>query len=161
MAAPEPPFKRPRAVKTAHEAEASRMCKFIREGFEYQPFKHEKPLDDEIKESIQWSCKRTPEEIIAYRNKLADWIDSRAAHFRDSGEADRWLEEADPVVRQVSKGVNGPLMEVLAKAIGYHGPDVIQFFRTGAPLVCLFVCTCVGSGFVLCIHSGGVASFLG
>lgn len=118
MAAPEPPFKRPRAVSTTNEAEAARMCKFIREGIEYQLLKQEKPLDDEIKDSSQWSCDCTPEEVITNRNKLADWIDSQAAHFRNSGEADRWLEEADPVFRQVSKGVNGPLMEVLAKAIG-------------------------------------------
>ena len=135
MTVSESPRKRPRAVTPAEEEESARMCEFIRKGFEHQPFKEDKALDGEILKNIEWTNSRTADETIAFRTKVSKWVGKLGKQLRESGEADRWLASADPIVKKVSAGVNGPLMEVLAQAINYHDPEVVELFRTGAPLV--------------------------
>ena len=42
---------------------------------------------------------------------------------------------ADIHVAKILEGVNGPLLEALAKRANYQDVDAIELFRTGAPIV--------------------------
>ena len=58
---------------------------------------------------------------------------------------------ADPTVRRISSGVNGPLLHALADQAQYHDKGAVELFRTGAPVVgildrCLpYLCVLGGS----------------
>ena len=76
-------------------------------------------------------------QVIEQRTSLIVQIEAAAKELESSGERGRWLASADPLVREVSKDVNGPLLEMLADAIDFHDRDCIEFFRKGCPLVSL------------------------
>ena len=48
---------------------------------------------------------------------------------------DRKTKMADAGVAHISRGVNRPLLEALATKAGYHDMQVVELFRTGAPIV--------------------------
>ena len=103
-------------------------------------------------------------QAAAERVEAINGIEKLANSFVQSGKCDDWFAGADPLIArarstghccvclcvcllvllQASGGVNGPLLEALAKAIGYHDPECVELFRTGAPLACrcLFSCSC-------------------
>jgi len=76
-------------------------------------------------------------QVIEQRTSLIEQIEAAAKELESSGERGRWLASADPLVREISKDVNGPLLEMLADAIDFHDRDCIELFRTGCPLVSL------------------------
>lgn len=41
----------------------------------------------------------------------------------------------DPAIKKLVQGVNGPLLEALAKRAKYHDKDCVDLFKTGAPIV--------------------------
>ena len=49
-----------------------------------------------------------------------------------SGAVDKWFGEADSKVRQICKGVNGPLLQMLAEACNYHDMASLDLLRSGA-----------------------------
>ena len=51
-----------------------------------------------------------------------------------SGESRRWYSEADDAVIRVASGVNGALLEQLARATNYWDCECVEFFRKGAPM---------------------------
>ena len=51
-----------------------------------------------------------------------------------SGESRRWYSEADDAVMRVASGVNGALLERLARATDYWDCECVEFFRKGAPM---------------------------
>jgi len=109
-------------------------------------------------------------------------IEATAQLLRSSGRCAAWFAGADPMVAkarrmlralcrmsmlavyvavvQVSEGVNGPLMLLLAEACGYHDAAAIELFRRGGPLVrlcglgCLVFADSLG---LLCFVSGRCA----
>ena len=96
------------------------------------------------------------------RNRIMCAIENAAAEMVERGEVDQWFSGADdkvmkvrqlahldqlPVLQpvlQVSNGVNGPLLELLAKEAGHHDCEAINQFRYGASLI--GVLTCAGNG---------------
>ena len=74
-------------------------------------------------------------QVIEQRTSLIEQIEAAAKELESSGERGRWLASADPLVREISKDVNGPLLELLADAIDFHDRACIKLFRTGCPLV--------------------------
>ncbi len=54
--------------------------------------------------------------------------------YRRNGECDRWLSEASRSTKRLSKTVNGPMLEFLAKEVGCEDLDRANFFRKGAPV---------------------------
>lgn len=123
------------------------MIAFIKKGFDLKPFEQAKPLDQDLIEAIEYcaSPERSSAETIAGRTKTIDLIEALGQKYKDDGTCDKWFKGADPVVKQVSATVNGPLMEELARIIDYHDPGVCDLFRTGCPLVRFaYFCNCVG-----------------
>ena len=69
------------------------------------------------------------------REAIMQQIETAAAEFRATGACSAWLQRADSRVAQVSREVNGPLMEALADAIAFHDAECVQSLRRGAPFV--------------------------
>ena len=54
----------------------------------------------------------------------------------ESGELESWFAGADPTIRKIAGGSCPPLMERLARRIGWQDTDVVEFFRQAAPRAC-------------------------
>jgi hypothetical protein len=51
--------------------------------------------------------------------------------LRSNGDAATWLANADEETRAISRGVNGPLGEMLARTTGFADLEVMEVFRRG------------------------------
>ena len=113
------------------------MIAFIKEGFKLQPFERAKTPDKDLAKAIEFCAapERSSSETIKGRNDTIELIEALGKKYKAEGTCEKWFEGADPVVRQVSATVNGPLMEELARIIDYHDPGVCDLFRKGCPLV--------------------------
>ena len=67
------------------------------------------------------------------REALISQIERKAEEFRRSGACKRWLQGACPYTKAVAAEVNGPLLEYLAKLIGYEDLVCVDLFRQGKP----------------------------
>ena len=103
-----------------------------------------------------------PAQARAEREQIMCAIESAAAEMVKQRDVDKWFSGADdkvmqvrllvllrlvPVLQsalQVSNGVNGPLLEMLAKEAGHHDCIAVNQFRHGADLI--GVLTCAGNG---------------
>lgn len=79
-------------------------------------------------------------QVIEQRTGIIEQIEAAAEELKSNGEREGWLASADPLVREVSKDVNGPLLEMLAEAINFHDCECIELFRKGCPLASLLSC---------------------
>jgi hypothetical protein len=92
-------------------------------------------LDKDLLGALEWSAARSAQEVRRARESVICAIERLGEKFVNSGEVDRWFCEADEGVRSVSKCVNGPLFELLAKKAAYEDSECIELFRQGGCLV--------------------------
>ena len=79
---------------------------------------------------------RTPQQIANEREDKIIAIEQLAREIRARRLDKVWLSKtADTEVRRVVQGVNGPLLEALAKSAQYDDRAVINLLRDGAPVV--------------------------
>ena len=104
-------------------------------------------------------------QVNVERERLMSQIEAAAREMWTTGKVARWFAPADPGIRkvcrpagvamdsfcmlvrllvQVAKGVNGPLLQLLAETIGWHDASAIELFRRGAPLFGDLECSGVG-----------------
>ena len=122
------------------------MLQFIMQGFadakDDTKLAHEK--DPDLIHAIHKAACTPPGQLMAARENVVRSIEQFASEACQSGLAHRWLQHADAHVAKVSRSVNGPTLESLAKAIGYQDSACIEFFRKGAPLIGVLPETCNG-----------------
>jgi len=87
-----------------------------------------------------------PAEANAIRETIIVGIECWAEELHRNGSCKRWLQGADPDVREVSKTVNGPLLSKLAKHTNHVDPECVEFFRRGSPLYGLLTQSGIGEG---------------
>ena len=80
-------------------------------------------------------------------------IERFAKEMQSSGAVDAWFAGCDPLVRHVSKTVNGPVLEAIAKASGHQDKECVNFFRYGAPLIGKLPCTGNGQPMEYPVHA--------
>ena len=74
-------------------------------------------------------------QVNAARLKLIAQIEKAGQQLRNSGAVDQWFCDGDAETRRVCKGVNGPLLQMLAEACGYHDMAALELLRFGSQLV--------------------------
>ena len=72
-------------------------------------------LDADVVAAIQWIATTDPNAIMAERENATAWVESIGHAFVESGATEQWFSDADPEIRAVTRGVNGPLAEWLAE----------------------------------------------
>ena len=68
---------------------------------------------------------------MKHRESMMRYFEEKAACLRNNGDWERWLARATPEVKRVASSVNGPLLEWLAKEVGFEHADCVEFFRYG------------------------------
>ena len=68
------------------------------------------------------------------RLEIIAQIEKAGQQMRQSGAADAWFGSTDNKVRRICKGVNGPLLQMLAEACDYHDMAALELLRSGAQL---------------------------
>ena len=99
------------------------------------PFDPKPSVPDDVKSALRWSAAHSAQEAMDRREEIMQAIEEAAVDLRQRGDCDRWLGSAAPMVRRLSEKVHGPLLELLAKQIGYDDAECIDMFRDGARLV--------------------------
>jgi hypothetical protein len=97
-------------------------------------------VPEDVKDAIRWQSAHSAEEIINFREELVASLERRHMHMRASGVPECWLKEGDPLVTEVARDVNGPLMLALAVAANHHDTACVELFRQG-----MRCCSCDGS----------------
>jgi hypothetical protein len=104
------------------------------------PCKEKSVLDPLVIEAVRWQTGKSDADIIALRKDAVRAIESEAAQLAESGATLAWFMGADPLVQEVAKEVNGPLLARLAERSGFHDLEAVEVFREGAdfhgPLAC-------------------------
>ena len=68
------------------------------------------------------------------RESVMQSIEASAQAMRDDGSCAAWAASAGWSVKATACDVNGPLLEFLARACGFHDEACVEFFRKGAKL---------------------------
>ena len=116
-------------------------------------FSMEAKLDADLQQAIQWVAARPAQEacvlglssflaqlqrcrvqVNAERLSIIAQIEKAGKQMRQSGAADGWFGSSDNKVRRICKGVNGPLLQMLAEACNYHDMAALELLRSGAQL---------------------------
>ena len=79
---------------------------------------------------IVW-CAAGCNQVLQTRYEIVHQIERLSSIYINSGQTELWLKDADPCVQKVSKCVNGPLIEHLARIAGHTDLDCVQLFRNG------------------------------
>ena len=98
-------------------------------------FEKEVHMDGSLVDALEWTVKRSPQQVMAERERIVRDIEDRAYSAIDSGQARLWLERADDRIREVAATVNGPICEYLASVSLYDDPGCVAVLRDGAPLI--------------------------
>ena len=120
----------------------------------------------EVAKAIEWVVKHSAEQVTAlriclflhvwrgcfdkvnaHRESTIASIEKIGKEMRRSGRYEDWANVPDKKLREAARGVNGPLLEFLAKGMGYSDAACIELFRSGAPLLGKLACT--GNGTAL------------
>ena len=99
------------------------------------PLDERAELDSGNKAAIQWISQRSADEVNSYRLKIVETVENLAALYQREGRCEEWFNGADRIVQEVSRGVNGPLLEELVAKTLFEDKAAPNTFRTGAPLV--------------------------
>ena len=83
--------------------------------------------------AVNWNCQRSCEEARRERSQILRGLAGERRDIVESGELESWFAGADPTIRKVAGDSCPPLMERLARRIGWHDVDVVEFFRQAAP----------------------------
>ena len=92
-------------------------------------------IDHGTRRLVEWVTSTSEDEIIDFREKATRNIEKCGRELWKNGATTEWMAHADEEIRNVSKTVNGPLMEMLAKATDYKAPQDVQMMRLGAPIL--------------------------
>ena len=113
-------------------------------------FSRQCELDGDLQAAIQWVSSRTQEEAcpLFHAHNIvcsnANWqvnsvrlqtiaqIEKAGQQMWLSGAVDKWFGGSDSKVKQICKGVNGPLLQMLAEACNYHDMACLDLLRSGA-----------------------------
>ena len=99
-------------------------------------FEKEAQLPSDLLDAIAWMGKRTPFQVMQERENIMRSIEAKAAQIKQSMVWSQWQASIrDEKIRALVKGVNGPMMRLLAKKAQYHDAACVDLFRDGAPLV--------------------------
>ena len=79
--------------------------------------------------------RRCFDKVNGHREKTIASIERLGREMRRSGRYEDWANVPDKQLREAARGVNGPLLEFLAKGMGYSDAACIELFRSGAPLL--------------------------
>ena len=129
-------------VTIAHERKLDFMSRALAENV---CFDKEVCLPREVLVALDWTCKRTPQQVVDEREQLITQLEMRSQGLRSSGACEAWLDGATESVKAVSRGVNGPLLQELARITQAPDSEVIEFFREGAPLFGKLHCSGIGT----------------
>ena len=88
--------------------------------------------DDEV---LSWVCNTQTAAIIKYREDKIRSIETLATTKRNNGEMTNWYKHACKGARDMSEKPNGPLFEILLKAIDHDDKAVVDIFRNGCQLM--------------------------
>ena len=108
------------------------------------PFARQSHVDTNVVEAIRWMGETTPEEIMEEREQATRKVERLAHTCWMTGEVETWFAEADPLVRNVSKFVNGPVFEKLANDIDFIDVACVDMFRCGVDFLGALICTGLG-----------------
>jgi len=119
-------------------------------------FRCKRELSADLLAAIDWCSGKSPQVIMDQREGAIRAIEQLAAKFKADGVDRRWCvcailgvlrgfvcltycvrreKIADPEVRRIVRGVNGPLLEFLAEKANYCDKAAVELFRTGAPVI--------------------------
>jgi hypothetical protein len=108
------------------------------------PFDKENKLDANIHSAIKWMASRTPVQVSDDRESITKSIETLRQESIDCGDVDKRFVDTDSVVRNISRTVNGPVLESLASESDHCDSNNIQMFRDGCDLLGLLPCSGVG-----------------
>ena len=91
-------------------------------------------LPPQVVKALRWMELCTVDERTAWREHATSHIEALAQRCISSGECVEWFSQAGDIVRNVAKDVNGPLLEILAKATEYHDVPCAFLFKDGSLL---------------------------
>ena len=124
-----------------------------------------KALDSLAVETLRWQAERSAEQIMAEREGMIAALEEAAHEMRASGAVKEWNAGCDGEILQVcdlisqcsasvsaavlpswevSRGVNGLLLEQLAAVTGHVDAQFVEFFRKGAPFLGVLPCSGIG-----------------
>ena len=114
------------------------------------PFQQESSLDPVLVEALEWQAERSWQDIVAQREAFISALEEADRKMRASGALERWQAGCDEGIKEVrscfclvlaglvvatwqaSSGVNGLLLEFLAKITDHVDLDCVNFFRSGS-----------------------------
>ena len=112
------------------------MLEFALRGFnDIDCFNSDTVLPGDLKECLEWMNNRSAEEAMLCREQIMSAIEKDAQLFIASAEAAAWFGNTDSQIKNVSKEVNGPLLQLLLKASKHVDMQCPEMFRQGAPLL--------------------------
>ena len=91
-------------------------------------------LDCETIENIQWRKSVSNKEAFELRERIVTEIEARGQQLWKDGTVTEWFRNADPLVKDICRDVNAPLMTELANKIDYNDKSCVECFREGAQL---------------------------
>ena len=84
----------------------------VSQDFECERARHV-PADE--RDPFNWLARRSPDEIIAERNRAMWRIRRMAMRLRESGATTRLFQESDAVTERVAASVNGPHFRIIGQ----------------------------------------------
>ena len=135
-AATAPPVRRASCIRAAlrRRREACPYLQFMRDAADPAWTRSERvKLPPDCISAVDWNCQRSLEEARRDRTQILRGLAGERRDIVESGELESWFAGADPTIRKIAGGSCPPLMERLARRIGWQDADVVEFFRQAAP----------------------------
>ena len=89
-----------RTLDAYADAGKLRFCREAVEGCD--PFAEKEQLPDDLQEIASWIADETPEGANCFRENALQRIEAIALQLKRCGATQRWLQGADPSIREVS-----------------------------------------------------------
>ena len=84
-----------------------------------------------VSQVLEWGVNKSPEEVISKRDAMIAQLEQANNTQRKTQACENWFNGCDPLVRKVTKDVNGALFQQLLVATDYHDVDCVNLFRRG------------------------------
>ena len=96
------------------------------------PFLWQVAVPIDVREAIRWQSTHSADEIIAFREEFVSCLEQRHQHMVECGVPAEWRLDGDPLVADVARDVNGPLLLCVARAANHQDTACVELFRQGS-----------------------------
>ena len=136
----------PSGTATDDKDKSKRKLAFTLEALETaDPFVKEVTTPVDVLRALEWQSIRSPAQVMLEREHIISNLELGGAEMWRAGRCAEWFLGCDPAVQEVSKTVNGPMLQDLATAVGHEDSQCPDVFRKG-------LCVCAGLVVNLILH---------